>query len=232
MKKTRVYDLPTRLFHWTFAATFLGAFFIAKAIEDNSPLYSYHMLLGLVLVAIVGFRIFWGLIGSRYARFSSFALKPKDLVLYFKNLFSTKTDQRLGHNPASSWAALIMMGLALGLGLTGFLMTSGIEGGKENFEDLHELLANAFIIVVISHVVGVVFHTLRCRDQLGFSMISGKKQAVDSESGIRHSYKAAAVIFVIALAVFIFHLHKNYDPHTQSLKLFGNTLQLGDSLAD
>lgn len=74
MKTTKVYDLPTRIFHWLFAATFVGAFFIAKVIDDDSPSYVFHMLLGLVLVLTVALRVVWGVVGSRYARFSSLSL--------------------------------------------------------------------------------------------------------------------------------------------------------------
>ena len=63
-----------------------------------------------------------------------------------------------GHNPASSWAAVTMLLLALALGVTGFLMANGSAG--ESFEDRHELLANAFIVVVVLHVAGVILHTL------------------------------------------------------------------------
>ena len=65
MKKTKVYDLPTRLFHWLFAGLFLSAFLIAKVIDDDSPSYSYHMLLGVILGMIVFLRIIWGFVGSK-----------------------------------------------------------------------------------------------------------------------------------------------------------------------
>lgn len=227
MQKTKVYDLPTRLFHWLFAGVFLSAFFIAKVIDDESPAYSYHMLLGLVLVFAVWLRIIWGFVGSRYARFSSFALRPAELLRYFKDFLSRKSDRKLGHNPASSWAALIMMALAIGLGVTGFLMTTG--GNKDALEDVHELMANAFIVVVIAHISGVVLHTLRHRDWIALSMVSGKKQSVSGEGGISQSYRGVAFLFVALVSVFVFHLGKNFDPRDQSLRLFGSTLQLGEA---
>lgn len=230
MKKTKVYDLPTRLFHWTFAGLFLSAFLIAKIIDDDSPSYSYHMLLGLVLTVVVGLRFVWGMVGSRYARFSSFALKPSELFQYFRDIVSGKTLRTLGHNPASSWAALIMMALALGLGLTGYLMTYGSD--KEAFEDLHELLANTFIIVAITHVAGVILHSIRHKDWIGLSMLSGKKKAIDGQTGIERSHRSVALLFLVIVGSFVFHLTKNYDAHTQQLHLFGNTLKLGESDSD
>ncbi len=226
MEKTKVYDLPTRIFHWLFAALFLGAFFIVKAIDDDSPAYAYHMLFGLVLALTVVLRIVWGFVGSRYARFSSFALRPSDLFQYFKQFVTGKTARTLGHNPASSWAAIIMMMLALGLALTGYGMTSG--GNKEVLEDVHELLANTFIIVVIAHVAGVILHTLRHRDWIGLSMVNGKKQSIEGETGIGRSHRGVALLFLVIVGAFVFHLSKNYDARTQSLNLFGSTLALSE----
>lgn len=228
MKNTRVYDLPTRLFHWMFAFSFLAAFIITKTIDDDSPYFSYHMILGLILSVLVVMRIFWGFFGSRYARFSSFILNPSKLIHYFQQLFLGKTERTLGHNPASSWVAMIMFGLALGLGVTGFLMTSG-GVDKEILEDVHDVLANAFIIAVVGHIAGLVFHTIRHREWIGSSMIHGKKGSVEGQVGIDHPHRGAAIAFVILLSALIYHLGNNYDSDTQRLNLFGTILHLGDS---
>lgn len=74
------YDLPTRIFHWCFALLFVFSFFIAKVIDDDSALYAYHMLSGILMSLLVILRVFWGFVGTRYARFSSFMLHPKDLI--------------------------------------------------------------------------------------------------------------------------------------------------------
>ncbi len=224
--KIRVYDWPTRLFHWSFAGLFLSAFLIAKWIDDDSPTFAYHMLLGILLSSTVLLRGIWGLTGTRYARFASFALKPSDLFSYFKSLLTGRTERRLGHNPASSWAALLMMGLALGLGTTGYLMTTG--GDKELIEEFHELVANAFIVVVIGHVAGVLLHMIRHRDGIGLSMIHGNKHPVSGESPITRTHPGVGFLYLLILAGFALHLVRNYDATAQSLNLFGTTLQLGE----
>lgn len=227
MKKIRVYDLPTRIFHWIFVVLFLTAFAITKIVDDESTIFTFHMLLGIMLFAVVVWRIAWGIVGSKYARFSSFRLNPKDLFVYFRDFFTTKTKPDLGHNPASSWAAIMMFTLALGLGLTGYMMAQGIR--KDFYEDLHELMANALIIVAAFHVVGVLLHTFRHRDKIGLSMIHGKKEASNNELEGVKSHPLAALIFIAFIASFAFLLSKNYDSSSQTLNFFGSVLQLGES---
>jgi cytochrome b len=228
MKKQLVYDLTTRIFHWLFAGLFVTAFVIAKTIDDDSPVYSYHMLAGLLLSFSVVLRLVWGFVGTKYARFSSFALHPRDLANYFKGIVSGSKRRWAGHNPASSWAALVMMGFALGLGLTGYLMA---RGQKEQFEDVHELLANGFLIIVLFHVAGVLLHALRHKDGIALAMLDGQKTELASKDSISGSRPLMALLFVALIASFSMYLLKNFDSKNQSLQLFGNALQLGEAEA-
>lgn len=230
MKKTKVYDLPTRIFHWSFAVFFIAAFFIAKTIDDESSLYPYHMLLGFTLVFLVLLRTIWGVVGSRWARFASFPLSPVSLLTYFKGIFSSQAERSPGHNPASAWAAIVMMGLTLGLGLTGYLMTQNNE--NEFLEEVHELLANGFIIVVLAHVAGIILHTIKHRDNIGLSMIHGNKESFDDAVGITKSHRVAGFAFLGLIGAFVFLLNQNYDPRTQRLNFLGSTLQLGEAEGD
>lgn len=227
MKRQFVYDLPTRLFHWLFAVFFLTAFVIAKTVDDDSSWFNYHSLAGIMLGFLVLLRIVWGFFGTRHARFSGFALKPMDLVQYFKGILSGQKTRRAGHNPASSWAGITMMTLALGLALTGYLMTSGFD--KEIFEDVHEVLANSFIIVVALHIAGIILHTIRYQEMIGLSMIDGKKANVDSGQTIGSQKSAFGIILIGLVVAFGLHIFKNYDVQTGSLQFFGTTLQLNES---
>lgn len=226
MEKEKVYDLPTRVFHGVFAVLFLGAFGIAKLVDDESPLFSQHMILGTILFFVAVFRVFWGVVGTRYARFSSFPLSPVLLLTYFRDLLTTKGRRYFGHNPASAWATLVMIGLALGLGITGYLMSTG---SKEAFEDAHELLANAFVLVVIAHVAGVVLHALRHRDQIVLSMVHGRKATVEGAAPISRNRGLVAAGLAGIVAWLAFQLYGNYDPALSTTRLFGVTLRLGEA---
>jgi cytochrome b len=230
MRQRLVYDLPTRLFHWLFAGLFLTGFIIAKTIDDESFWFNYHSLAGLTLGFLVLLRILWGVLGTKHARFSGFALNPLELVSYFKGIFSGEKKRWAGHNPASSWAGIVMMLLALGLATTGYLMTSGPN--KETFEDVHELLANGFIVVVILHVAGIILHTIRHKEMIGLSMIDGKKADVAIDQTISSSRPAIGILLVGFVVAFGLHLYKNYDNQTRTLQFFGTTLQLSEISSD
>ena len=227
MSKFVVYDLPTRIFHWAFSVLFIAAFYIAKTIDDETVLFSYHMLAGLMLAGLVCLRILWGFIGTKYARFSSFYLNPKDLMIYIKGIFTGNKTKWIGHNPASSWSTIIMLTSAAALAITGILMTSG---EKETYEDIHELLANIFLITMIVHIAGIIFHTIRHRDGIALAMVWGKKSHEEATytDSITSLKTRTALILVLFLVLFAGYLYKNFNPSTKELNLFYKVLILGD----
>ena len=229
MRNNLVYDLPLRLFHWLFAGLFATAYVVASTAEDSS-LFPWHMLAGLTLVFVVLARVAWGLFGTRHARFTSFRLNPADLFRYLEGLFTGGKAAVAGHNPASSWVAVVLMILALGLGATGYLMTSG--GNPESYEEEHEFLANTFLLIVVLHIAGVVFHSLRHRDGFALTMVDGRKQGIDPADTIASPRSAIGVVFIAVVAAFAVNVVRNYDAGSQTLNLFGTTLQLGEQEGD
>jgi len=224
--KTTVYDWPTRIFHWLFAILFLGAYLIVQTVDDENPIFSLHMLAGLTIGFLLVLRLVWGFIGTTYARFSSFKLKPAELLQYLKDAVVTKTKRYLGHNPASSYAAVIMFGCAIGLATTGILMTGG--GESDFLKETHELLANIFLITVIAHIVGIIFHQVKHSDSLWSSMLDGKKKSFLPKAGIPSSKRAAGILFLLLTLGWTGYLYTNYDRPTQTLDLFGQKLMLGE----
>lgn len=228
MRSTLVYDLPTRLFHWLFSGLFLSSFIIANTVDDDSQVFTYHMLSGILLAGLVLWRIIWGVVGSKYARFSGFNLNLWDLKDYLLGILSGAKKRWTGHNPASGWAAIIMLLLVLGLAGTGYLMTTEY---KEAFEDVHELMANAFIIVVILHIAGVVLHSFRNGDAIALSMIDGKKAFGESRDAISSNHRLAAMLLIALVASGALYLFKNFNSQQGSLRFFGQDLQLGEAEA-
>lgn len=224
--KTIVYDWPTRIFHWLFAFLFLGAYLTVEIVDDENPLFSLHMMAGLTVGFLLILRIVWGMVGTTYARFSSFVLNPIKLTEYLKDAVVKKTKKYLGHNPASSYAAVVMFICAAGLAITGVMMTSG--GESDFYEEIHELLANIFLITVIAHVGGIIFHQVRHKDSLWSSMFDGKKNALSEKTGITNSKRFAGMLFLILTLTWSGYLYSKYDSTNQTLDLFGQELVLSE----
>jgi cytochrome b len=223
-QKILVWDLPVRLFHGVLAAGFLSSYVIAKWLGEDSPAFPYHSMLGLTLALMVLLRLIWGFMGTRWTKFSSLRLRPMDLFGYFRGIFSSKKTEYTGHNPATSWTMLVMFGLLLALGWTGYQMATG--GGSE---DLHGLLANTMLALVGFHVLGVIVHVLRTRDGIMGGMIHGYKQGSPSDA-IRGSRAFAGLAFVALIGFFFGSLAVSFDSASQSTKwpVIGTRLPLGE----
>lgn len=225
MFKNLVWDLPIRLFHWLFAAGFILAAAIALLLDDDSPLFPYHAIIGLAITLMVCMRIVWGVVGSRYARFSSFAYGLVAVAQYLKGVMFGGARKYIGHNPGSAYAIFAMFALMIGLAVTGIMMGQGNESVKE----AHEVLAYTMAGVVVAHVLGVILHTIRHRENIVASMIHGRKD-IHSAEGIRSSHPAAAAVFLILSGIWLFGLVRNFDPATQTtqLPILGTVLQIGE----
>jgi cytochrome b len=167
---TKVWDLPTRIFHWTLAASFAGAYVLA----ESERLRNVHVALGYTALGLLAFRLVWGFVGPRYARFGSFAHSPAAALRYLRDELRGRATRYLGHNPAGSWAVFGLLALGVATGVTGYLNFN--EFGGESMEELHETFANAWLVLVGLHVLGVVFSSVMQRENLVRSMITGWKR--------------------------------------------------------
>ena len=93
--KTKVWDLPVRIFHWSLAASFAGAY----ALSESERLRNIHVTLGYTVLGLIAFRIFWGLVGSRYARFSSFLYGPASALRYLRDALAGRPGHTLATTP-------------------------------------------------------------------------------------------------------------------------------------
>lgn len=221
-----VWDLPTRLFHWTLAVLFGGAFTVALSSSEHSRAFMIHMLLGLVLAFAVLLRLLWGLVGSRPSRFASFLYSPAALGCYLREVFRGTDRPVAGHNPGSSYAALAMLLLPLGLVATGLLKVSGQEWAEE----VHAALAYGMVATVAIHVLGVLWHARRHRDGLPLAMVHGRRSVPEAES-LASPRPWAALAFVLLLGGWGMSLVRGYDPVARQvqLPLVGTVLPLGEA---
>ena len=167
--RIRVWDLPVRLFHWSLALSFLGAFVTA----ESERLRDVHVVLGYTVLALIAFRLVWAFAGSRYARLASFAYGPRDVLRYLRSLLTARPLHYLGHNPAGSWMIYLLLLLGIVAGASGYATYNDIGG--EALEELHEGAANLMLALVLVHVAGVVVASLLHRENLAKAMVTGYK---------------------------------------------------------
>ena len=167
----RVWDPLIRIFHWTLAVAFFSAWMLG---EDGGTV---HQVLGYCVLGLVAFRVVWGFIGTRYARFDSFVPTPGALAAYFKAMAARREARCLGHNPAGAAMILALLAMLLATGLTGWLQTTDAYWGSVLLDALHTLFANITLGLVGLHVAGVAYSSIRHRENLVVSMLTGRKRA-------------------------------------------------------
>jgi cytochrome b len=191
LQKIRVWDAPVRVFHWLLVFCFAGAYITS----EGEKWRLVHVTLGYTMGGLLLFRLVWGFIGTRYARFSSFVRGPAAVLRYAKSITSGQPEHHLGHNPAGAVAIVLLMLVGMALTATGYANYNDIGPGW--LAELHDLLGNGMLLVVIVHLLGVVTASWQHRENLAHAMVTGYKTGL-AEQGIRRTW---AVIALVLLAV-------------------------------
>ena len=182
-KQVKVWDPLVRVFHWSL----VSAFIIAYLTEDD--FLDVHVYAGYLIGGLMVFRLFWGLVGSRHARFSNFVKRPSDVWNYIKSMLSQHPRRYLGHNPAGgAMVVALLLSLVLvtvsGIAIYGADESAGplaasLSGASEFWidalEEMHEFFANATVALVFFHVLGVLLASLQHKENLVKSMVNGMK---------------------------------------------------------
>ena len=167
----RVWDRAVRVLHWTLVGS------IALSALGLVALGGVHQPAGYAALAAVLLRIVWGLVGSRYARFAQFVRGPRASLRYARAVAIGAEPRFVGHNPLGGWMVIALMLCVIGLALTGWLYTTDAFFGDETVERIHRALAWTLLGLVVAHVVGVLFTSLRHRENLVAAMFGGTKRA-------------------------------------------------------
>jgi len=206
--KRLIWDLPTRLFHWSLVFFFA----LAWLTSEGDEWLSIHILSGYSIAGLIGFRLIWGLLGSYYARFSSFSYSLSEVKAHLKGLLSGRPHCFTGHNPAGSWAIYTLLGGCLLIVFSGLF----VFGGEENHgvissasvfvgwlaRNVHETLAGLIMAIVVLHIGGVIVESYLCRENLGKSMLNGYKLA-DSGATPVSPHTGVGIILMISLLGFL-----------------------------
>jgi cytochrome b len=191
--KVRIWDLPVRLGHWLI----VGGFVLAWLTGESEEWRLVHVFAGGTVVGVALFRLVWGLVGTRYARFADFVRGPAAALSYLKSLLGTRPQHHVGHNPAGGLAIIMLLALSLASGASGWLTYQEIGGPFAHaLEEVHEAAVNTMLIVVLVHVAGVAVGSIVHRENLPRAMVTGLKCG-DAASAIAGSRPLAAIALLV-----------------------------------
>ncbi len=194
-KKILVWDAPVRVFHWLLVLSFAGAYITAES--DGWRLV--HVSLGYTVGGLVAFRILWGLLGTRYARFDSFVRGPRGVAGYARTILAGRPEHHVGHNPAGAVGIVLLLVLSLAVVASGWANYTQLGG--DLIEELHEAVGNLMLMVVFVHVAAVLLTSWMHRENLVRSMLTGKKQG-SPEQAIQRPWRPLALMILVAVMGF------------------------------
>jgi cytochrome b len=187
-----VWDLPLRLTHWAMAASFAGAFLTA----ESERLRDVHVLFGITFAGTITFRLLWGFVGTRHARFSALRFGPKAVLRYLVSLVQGRPERHAGHGPVAAVMMPALLGLGAAVASSGWAVYS--KWGGDALEETHEAVAFVLLATVIFHVLGVVVVSLLQRENLVLPLVTGRKPAA-AGAAIRSSRPLVALLLLVAL---------------------------------
>jgi cytochrome b len=193
--RTLVWDAPVRVFHWLMVLCFAAAWLTS----EGERWQGVHIAAGYTMAGLVAFRILWGVIGTRHARFGDFVRGPRAIMAYLKSLALRRPEHHAGHNPAGALAILALLALAALTVASGW--ASYNEIGGEFFEEVHEAIAGTMLALVTVHVLAVVVSSGLHHENLVGAMIHGRKP-VPAAEGIRSAWRSVAVLMLVAVLGF------------------------------
>jgi cytochrome b len=207
----QVWDLPVRLFHWMLVVLVVISFTTGKL---GGNWLAWHFRSGYCILALVLFRIVWGLFGSQTARFTDFIHGPKRVLSYARSLFSGASMFHAGHNPTGGLMVVLMLVLLLVQASTGLfvdddngtrapLADKASDAIVSLFTTIHRININIILVCVVLHVCAALFYLLVKKDNLIKPMFTGDKVVPDEHPAPALSGTVPALIVVALSAAFV-----------------------------
>jgi cytochrome b len=177
----KAWDPLIRIFHWSLVFFFLLAF----VTEDDW--LDLHVQAGYAVTLLIGFRLLWGLLGTRNARFTSFVKSPGVVLSHLRGMLTTKASHYLGHNPVAAVMVLLLLSSIALVACSGLVMLASAGHGPlagtvfstwngDWMEEIHEFFANFTVLLIVAHVAGVVFSSFLEGENLVKAMWTGRKK--------------------------------------------------------
>jgi cytochrome b len=195
--EVKVWDPVVRVGHWLLVVLFAVAYLSGEIEVETLHAWAGYAILGIVL-----FRILWGFIGTKHARFTDFVFGRKETAAYARSLLTTRPKHYVGHNPLGGWMIIALLAALILVSWSG-LELYAVEGkgplaettlapvkaalardrdddGQDDheglWEDVHEFFAHIALLLVFLHIVGAIVASLIHRENLVRAMITGRKK--------------------------------------------------------
>ena len=202
----RIWDLPTRLFHWLIVLLLPASYF-----SQELGYMQLHFIFGYVMLALLLFRLAWGFVGSDTSRFGRFLVSPLEGFRHLRRWRVREADAQVGHNAAGGWMVLALLLLlavqvASGLGahnrtIEGPLAKSVGQAWSDRLSFAHGLIFNLVLVAVALHVVAIAAYAVFKRQDLVRPMLTGKKRLPAATRAPRMASSALALLLLAVAAL-------------------------------
>ena len=167
----KVWDLFVRVFHWSLVLLFAIAYLTGDEVQR------VHIVAGYAIAGLLILRIMWGFIGPRHARFDDFVHTPRAAFAHLRDVLFLRARRYIGHNPAGGLMIVAILVMLAATCISGYMMTTDAYWGSKAMEEIHGALANATVILIVLHILGVLVSSFEHRENLVKAMISGRKRS-------------------------------------------------------
>jgi cytochrome b len=206
MQTIRVWDLPTRVFHWALASAVVG---LVTTAQIGGTWMDWHMRLGYLVLSLLVFRVVWGLIGGYWSRFGVFLPSPTHLLRYLRGMVGPR--DHVGHNPLGALSVLAMLSVLLAQVSSGLFSDDEIatSGPLSRFvsgewvsraTDYHTNVGKYFLLALIgTHIVAILVYWLKKGQKLIPPMLHGNQLATMKLPSSRDDWRTRSLAFCIWL---------------------------------
>lgn len=211
-----IWDLPVRIFHWLLVMALISLWYTS---DQDHGFIEYHIKLGYFTLALVLFRIIWGVVGTQYAQFKSFKPSLSELKEYFAQHKTGNIHHSTGHNAAGSWMVVIMLTLLFAQATSGLFINDDVFSsgpyygaiGSTSELIMKYLHHNAFDLIIalsVLHIAAVVYYLKVKKVDLIKPMFTGKKpeNLIQTKEGINNSKLGVAIVVAAIVVAFVYWL--------------------------
>lgn len=226
MKERLIWDIPTRLFHWLLVAGLGLQYVTAEWLDDAMQ---WHFYIGYSLLGLLIFRLAWGFVGPRYARFSAFVVGPVRVWRYASTILDSQAPAHAGHNPLGGWMVILMLAAVATQAISGLFLTDDVfldgpwratvdEPVQDLMSTLHHTVFDALLWFIGLHIIAIVFYTVVKKQRLVAAMVHGRKHTEAAPVG--SSKLLLAVILALLAAGLTYYLVEIAPPEAPAQEVY------------